>query len=82
MEQGVTNIFVNELPGSDKVLFHIVGTRNSDVLTKTEAVSRGVDEIRRGSKISGPANILSEIKTRGQLAIQFDQQRSFGVAVC
>jgi hypothetical protein len=82
MEQGVTNIFVNELPGSDKVLFHIVGTRNSDVLTKTEAVSRGVNEIRRGSRISGPANILTEIKTRGQMAILFDQQRSIGAVIC
>jgi hypothetical protein len=65
-------IFVNELPGSDLVLFHVVGSRSSDVLTKTEAVSRGVSEIRRGNQVSGPASILKEIRLKGQKALQFD----------
>lgn len=70
MEHGITNIFVNDLPGSNKVLFHIVGSSNSDVLTKSEAVNRGVSEIMRGSRISGPADILTEIKRLGQITVQ------------
>lgn len=66
-------IFVNQMPGSDLVLFHVIGSKRSDVITTTEAVSRGVKEIRRGNQLSGPAAILNEIRMKGQRALQFDK---------
>jgi hypothetical protein len=49
-------IFVNELPGTDLVLFHEVGSHCSEVLTKEEAVTRGVNEFLKGNHVTGPAS--------------------------
>lgn len=65
-------IFVNEMPGSGLFLFHVIGSRTSDVLSKTEAVIRGINEIRRGNKVSGPAGILKEIQSKGKVALELD----------
>ncbi|MCM3130178.1 MULTISPECIES: hypothetical protein [unclassified Paenibacillus] len=65
-------IFVSEMPGSNLVLFHVVGSRSSDVITKTEAFNRGVTEIRKGNLLSGPAAILNEIRLKGQTELEFD----------
>lgn len=41
MDQGVTNIIINELSGSDKVLFHAIRTRNYGILSMPEVLIRG-----------------------------------------
>jgi hypothetical protein len=78
MQQQAGTIFVNEMSGTDRVLFHVVGTRSSEVMSKTEAVIRGVSEIRRGTQLSGPADILNEIRLKGQKALYFDASQAHG----
>lgn len=69
----VTKIFVNELPGSNRVLFHIIGSHNSDILSKSEAISRGVQAYELGSHITGPSPISNEIRTQGELVVQINR---------